>query len=127
LSRRYELLGLKDVDIGFAGRAVSDAVRQALASLHAGDALMVVVEGGRWLFKTTAGQIVGRSSRGYPSPAGQIVLARVASIGVWRREDCEDEWKDSAVVDRWEVVLPEVVLDPGTEAGYASRPATQRA
>ena len=127
LDRRYELLGVKDVDLGFAARSRSDAVREALAKLHAGDALTVVAEAGRWLFKTAAGKIVGRSARAYTLPAGRIVCARVAAIGVWRREDGDDGWRDRAVVDRWEFVLPEVVLEPEAGAHQVSSPAVQRA
>lgn len=127
LDRRYELLGLKDVDLGFAGRSRSDAVREALATLRAGDPLTVVAEAGRWLFRTAAGEIVGRSSSSYRPPAGRIVGARVAAIGVWRRADGNDGWRDRAVVDRWEFVLPEVVLEPQTGAGQILSPAVQRA
>jgi len=49
LSRRFEQLGLKDVDLGFAGRSRSDAVRVAIAKLRAGDALTVVPKGKHWL------------------------------------------------------------------------------
>ena len=127
LSRRYELFGLKDVDLGFAGRSRSDAVREALAGLHAGDPLVVVAAGDRWLFKTASGDMVGRSASRYRLPAGRIVGARVAGIGVWRREDDHEGWRDRAVVDRWEFVLPEVVLDPAADTGQALSPAVQRA
>jgi ATP-dependent DNA helicase RecQ len=127
LGRRYELFGLKDVDLGFAGRSRSDAARAALEGLRAGDDLTVVAQGGRWLFKTASGQTVGRNSSGCRLPAGRIVCARVAAIGVWRCEDHDEGWRDRAAVDRWEFVLPEVVLEPVTEAGHALSPAVQRA
>lgn len=127
MDRRYELLGLKDVDLGFAGRSRSDAVREALATLRAGDPLTVVAEAGRWLFRTAAGRTVGRSARSYTPATGRVVSARVAAIGVWRRADGNDGWRDRAVVDRWEFVLPEVVLEPQTGAGQLLSPAVQRA
>jgi ATP-dependent DNA helicase RecQ len=127
LDRRYELLGLKEVDLGFAGRSRSDTVRETLAKLGAGDPLTVVAAAGRWLFKTTAGNIVGRSARAYAPPAGRIIGARVAAIGVWRREDGDNGWQDRAVVDCWEFVLPEVELEPKTGAAQVLSPAVQRA
>jgi ATP-dependent DNA helicase RecQ len=127
LDRRYELLGLKDVDLGFAGRSRSDAVREALAKLRAGDPLTIVASAGRWLFKTAAGIVVGRSARAYTIPCGRIVGAHVAAIGVWRREDGDDGWQERAVVERWELVLPEVVLEPAMDTAQVLSPAVQRA
>ncbi|MDP2793726.1 MAG: RecQ family ATP-dependent DNA helicase [Sulfurisoma sp.] len=110
LDREYELLGPGEIDLGFAGRARSEAVRQASAALRVGDALRVSEEAGRWLFKTTTGQVVGRSAAGYKLPAGRMAAARVAGVGVWRREDADPEWRERMAVDQWEVVLPEVVI-----------------
>lgn len=114
LDRRYELLGPGDVDLGFAGRSRSTALHRALAALNVGDTLILAVEDGRWLFKTSAGQMVGRSAAGYPLPSGRAIAARVACIGIRRREDTDPEWRERMVVDQWEVVLPEVAIEPDT-------------
>jgi ATP-dependent DNA helicase RecQ len=114
LSRRFELLGLADVDMDFAGRDKDPAIRRALAQLRHGDELVLeaLSEQARWLVKTRIGQIVGRTATNYQLPAGRIVTARVAAIGVRRLQDVTAEWQPRMAVDAWEVVLPELVLEP---------------
>jgi ATP-dependent DNA helicase RecQ len=110
LRRRYELLGKRDIDLGFAGRD-SGAVRKALAGLYVGDELHIEVADDRWLFKTASGQTVGRAARGYQPPAGRLFAAKVASICIWRREDVGQDWREGMKVDCWEVVFPEIVIE----------------
>jgi ATP-dependent DNA helicase RecQ len=115
LSRRFELLGLGDVDMDFAGSAKDPAVRQALAALRNGDVLVVEPLPGqrRCAIRTTAGRMVGRTAEKYSLPAGRIVTARVASICVRRLQDVKaEEWRERMVVAEWEVVLPELVAEP---------------
>ena len=54
LSKRFELLGLGDVDMDFAGRSQVAAVRQAIAELKNGDKLVIEPLSGQsaWLLKT---------------------------------------------------------------------------
>lgn len=111
LNRRYELLGPRDIDLGFAGRDFG-AVREAVSGLSTGDELRIEIEAGRWIFKTAGGQTIGRAAGSYKPPAGRVIAARVASIGVWRREDADPEWRERMTADRWEVVVPEVVIEP---------------
>ncbi|MDI6748367.1 MAG: RecQ family ATP-dependent DNA helicase [Rhodocyclaceae bacterium] len=111
LRRRYELLGPRDIDLGFAGRDPG-AARKALAGLFVGDELRVEVMADRWVFKTTNGQVVGRASKGYMPPDGRLIAARVASICVWRREDVDPKWRERMRADHWETVFPEVIIEP---------------
>lgn len=110
LRRRYELLGPRDIDLGFAGRDCG-SVRKAVSGLNTGDELHVEVKAGRWFFQTATGQTVGRAAGSYKPPAGRVIAARVASIGVWRRKDADPEWHERMKTDHWEVVLPEVVIE----------------
>jgi ATP-dependent DNA helicase RecQ len=113
LRRRYQVLGPREIDLGFAGRGPGTvAVRQAVARLYVGDELRVEVGDGRWLFKTAGGQTVGRAAASYAPPAGRLIVAKVASICVWRREDAEPEWRERMHAECWEVVFPELVFEP---------------
>jgi len=111
LKRRYELLGPRDIDLGWAGRR-SEAARKVSPALYVGDELRVAVKDDRWVFKTKNGQAIGCASKTYAPPKGKLIAARVASICVWRREDQRAEWRASVNADHWEVVFPEVVLEP---------------
>ena len=114
LSRRFELLGLGDVDMDFAGRDNDPAIRRALAELRNGDELVLepLSEQARWAVLTRTGQIVGRTATNYQPPVGCIVTARVAAICVRRLRDVKAEWQSRMAVDGWEVVLPELVIEP---------------
>jgi ATP-dependent DNA helicase RecQ len=112
LNRLYLLLGLKDVDLSFAGRSRSDAPRWALAHLTVGDILRLEEESGRWVIKSADGQILGRTANSFHIPVGRIISAHIAAICQWRSQDVADEWRGHMAVERWEVVLPEVVIEP---------------
>jgi ATP-dependent DNA helicase RecQ len=114
LSRRFELLGLGDVDMDFAGRDKDSAVRRALAELRNGDELVLepLSQQARWAVQTRTGQIVGRTAINYQPPVGRIVSARVAAICARRMHDVTAAWQSRMAVDAWEVVLPELVIEP---------------
>ena len=114
LSRRFELLGLGDVDMDFAGREKDPGVRRVLAELRNGDELVVEPLSGqaRWAVQTRTGQIVGRTAINYQPPVGRIVSARVAAICARRLHDVTAAWQSRMAVDAWEVVLPELVIEP---------------
>jgi hypothetical protein len=61
---------------------------------------------------TRTGQIVGRTATNYQPPAGRIVTARVAAICVRQLQDVAADWQSRMAVDAWEVVLPELVIEP---------------
>lgn len=110
--RGFELLGLRDVDIDFAGRSQDAAVRQAIAELKNGDELVIESQSGQssLAIKNMKGQMVGRTANAYMLPGGKIVKARVSSICVRRLQDVKTEWQSSMVLPEWEVVLPELVV-----------------
>lgn len=114
LSLRFELLGLGDVDMDFAGRDKDPAIRRALAELRNGDELVLepLSEQARWAVLARTGRIVGRTATNYQLPVGRIVTARVAAVCVRRLRDVTAEWQSRMAVDAWEVVLPELVIEP---------------
>ena len=113
LSRRFELLGLRDVDMDFAGRDKDPAVRRALAELRIGEELVFepLSQQTRWAVRTRDGRIVGRTASTFQASSGKIVSARVAAICVRRSQDVDAAWQSRMAVDAWEVVLPELVIE----------------
>ena len=118
LQQQRVVLSLKDVDIGFVGRKPAHSrEHRAIAALRAGDALSLRVHGGAHELLTGDDTVVGRLARAYVIPQGMhCVTVRVAAIVVWTREWSQPEYAASLVVDRWEVVVPELLLAPSRAA-----------
>ncbi|MCC6472848.1 MAG: ATP-dependent helicase, partial [Burkholderiales bacterium] len=111
LARRYRLLTLADIDLGYAGRqARGHAVHHAIAGLAAGAALELRREAQHWVLHDARGRRVGRLSRSFSPPKGlSCIQARVAASVVRRREDAQAGYARLARCERWEVVVPELV------------------
>ena len=114
LQRRYLPLGLKDVDLSFAGRQAPEALaHRAIAALSAGDAITLRRMAERWHVCGLDGHVVGRLAKSFAPPAGmRFVSGQVKSVIVRRREDSEPAYQASLRSDQWEVVLPELVFEP---------------
>lgn len=117
LARRYQRLTLKEVNIGFAGRARSHRVHRAIAALTAGDAITCRQNEERWLLLDGNGEAVGQLAQAFRPPRGlHCTEARVAAIIIRRKEDDDSQYRDSILCDRWEVVVPELIFEPGPTA-----------
>ena len=115
LDRRYRTLGLKDIDIGYAGRRDRrHRVHGAIAALRPGDPLTVRESKDGWQLTSGANVVVGRLAKGYAVPPCTELGARVYAVATWSREASEPEFRPSYRCDEWEVVVPELVFD---EAG----------
>ncbi len=114
LARHYRRLTLRDVDLGFAGRYPAEhSVHRAIADIDINDPVRLCQRQGRWELVDDKGNVVGRLSRGYTSPAGMsCIAARVAAAVVRKRDDAEPEYRDRPRCERWEVVVPELVFEP---------------
>ena len=114
LLRLYRRPGLREVDLGYAGRlAASSEVHASIAALRPGDSLELRGVGDRWELVDRAGQTVGRLARAFEVPAGfSCISASVAAITVRRREDSDAAYLGSVRCEAWEVVLPELVFEP---------------
>ena len=106
--------GLKDVDLGFAGR--QDAgwpAHRAIAALSPGDPLRTRVSAGRWELRNAEGVVVGRLARSFAPPAGtRCRSASVLAVTGWSREASPPEYRDNLKCDSWEVIMPELVFEP---------------
>jgi ATP-dependent DNA helicase RecQ len=106
-------LGLRDVDLGFAGRqAAGSPAHAVLEELATGDG--VVLESVRPGAHVLGRQAVpvGRLSNSCRLPAGRIIRASVGGL-VWRtREQTPPDYRGTVRVDGWWVLLPLVVIEP---------------
>ena len=108
---RHRRLGMKDVDLGFAGRRrVGDLLHRAIAELAPGDPLTLRrTNGGRWELFNRANTRVGCLAKSFAIPPGmRCHSATVLAIATWSRENSEPQYQNSVKCDSWEVVVPEV-------------------
>ena len=114
LSRRYRRLGLRDVVLSFAGyRRSSHPVHRAISALSPGDPLGVRSSSNRWELLDRNGTVVGRLAVGFEMPEGmRCAFATVHAVTTWDRDSSEPQYQDLLRCDAWEVVVPELVLEP---------------
>ncbi len=115
IENHYVRPGLRDVDLGFAGRRrAGDRIHQAIAALSPGDPLMVRVgKEGRWELLNGAGRVVGRLSKRFSPPRGKSCRsAEVLAMVGWSREASDPDFRERMRCDSWEVVVPELVFQP---------------
>ena len=115
LARLYRRLSLRDVFLSFAGyRPTGHAVHRTIASLSPGDQLQVRAGPNRWELLDLRGTVVGQLVSSFQAPDGmRCKFATVLAIVTWGREKSEPEYQESLRCDEWEVVVPELVFEPG--------------
>lgn len=115
LSRRYRRLGLGDVFLSFAGyQGPEHAVHAAITGLSPGDLLEVRSGPARWELLDGDGTMVGQLAGGFEGISGmRCAFARVLAVIEWDRERSEPEYRQGFRSDSWEVVVPELVFEPG--------------
>ena len=108
-------LSLRDVFLSFAGyRQPNHPVHGAIVALSAGDRLDVRAGSVRWELLDRNGTIVGQLSSSFEAPEGmRCAFASVLAVATWDRERSGPEYQDGLQCDKWEVVVPELVFDPG--------------
>ncbi|MYE11283.1 MAG: RecQ family ATP-dependent DNA helicase [Gammaproteobacteria bacterium] len=111
--RRFETLSLADVNLSFAGRKPpANPIHADVGRLAPGDALVVRRDRAPWELATVGGRTVGRLAEDY-RPTGVLHSARVHAIVTWGRQDSEPQFRGGLRCERWEVVVPEFVFEPG--------------
>ncbi len=113
LRRSVRTLTLAEVDLDFAGRHAPDhPIHRAIAELRCGDPLEAVREVDRIVVQDRSGRTVGRLASKFEVPVDQRIRASVAAIVVRTRRDCRPEFERSIRAERWELVVPEITIDP---------------
>ena len=116
LEYRYVRPRLKEIDLGFAGRhSAHNPIHRAIAALSPGDTLEArVAENGRWELLNRDGRTVGRLAERFKPPSGmRCRSAEVLAVLRWRRDASKPRYRASQKCETWEVVVPELVFEPG--------------
>jgi ATP-dependent DNA helicase RecQ len=119
LDRQYVYLGLRDVDIGYAGRTASPKVHDAIRALRVGDPLRL-----RNRELVGAGNVVvGRLAQRCELPSGEVVSVTVTAIVPRSKAQVPDAaYRRLCRVDEWEIVLALVCVAPnGNQAAPVAR------
>ena len=114
-SRVYAHLSLRDVFLSYLGyRGAGDPIHQTVAALHPGNRLDVQVRhDGRLALLNESGVVIGRIAASWKVPDGMVVkYATVMAVVVWEKSNSEPEYQRRLKCDRWEVVVPTLVLEP---------------
>ena len=116
LARRYQRLSLRDVFLSFAGyRQPHHPVHRAIAALSPGDPLQIRCGEHRWELLDRAGTVVGQLAGSFEVPDNmRCAVAKVLAIANWGRESSDPQYQDRLRCDEWEVVVPEIVFEPGS-------------
>ena len=121
LQYRHVQPGVRDVDLGFAGRHdTRHPTHRAIASLSPGDALETrVVNGGRWELLDPTGTVVGRLAASFKPPPGMHCRsAQVLAVVRWTREASQPKYHDALKCDSWEVIVPELTFESAVSASH---------
>ncbi len=115
LEFRHVRVGLRDVDLGFAGRqGPCHPIHRSIAALSPGDPLQArTADRGEWILRDQGGMVVGRLAKRFEPPAGmRCGSARVLAVVGWGRDASEPQYRDTVKCDSWEVVVPELSFQP---------------
>ena len=112
--RRYQLLGLGDLHLSFAGRRPADApIHRRLAALRPGSAVRPrSVKDGVWLVDEAGGVVAALSreaARGWAQRLAGVESIRVLALVERRAEDSEEAFRSRYRCERWEVPVVEAV------------------
>ena len=115
LARRYAVLGMKDVDLGFAGRkSQENAIHKHLADLQIGGTLRMEQQGeGMWLLDSRDHRVAKLSKAAcseWQERIPQVQSLKVLAMVQWRRDDSGEEFNRMYHCDRWEIPLAEVTF-----------------
>jgi ATP-dependent DNA helicase RecQ len=125
LNRRYETLGMADLDLGFAGSHFHrHPIHAALEQLEPGSRLRLEVRSGQIVLTDLLGRVVGRLSQvacaKWQDRLDTVLEARVVAMLRRTRTDHQPDYRDRSRCDHWEVPLVELV----TAANEIEHPVT---
>ena len=115
LYQKYLRLSLRDVQLSFAGRGrPNDPIHKAIARLAPGDPLKVRTDKSPWELATMDGATVGRLAQSFEAPDSVSEASAVTlAIATWDKTKSDGQYQRWLKSDRWEVVIPEIVITPG--------------
>ncbi|MGR9014270.1 MAG: UvrD-helicase domain-containing protein, partial [Gammaproteobacteria bacterium] len=115
LTKQYAILGMKDVDLSYAGSfAVSHPIHQHLARLNTGSRLSMEHNNGKVVLKDEGiiiAQLSARAARHWSVKIAAVESVTVLAIIKRYRDDSEESYQSRCKVEQWEMPLVEVVFD----------------
>ena len=109
----YRRLSLEHVFLSYTGyKTPNHPLHKAIAALKPGDKL-TVRKGNRWELLDNESRVVGQLAASYQVPDGmRVETATVFGIIIWEKESSEPQYRHDLRSERWEVVIPELILEP---------------
>jgi len=115
LTKQYAILGMKDVDLSYAGSFdASQPIHQHLARLNTGSRLSMENNNGKVVLKDQDRVVAVLSKQGvqfWTSKINAIESVTVLAMVRRYREDSEEGYQARCKVEQWELPLVEVVFD----------------
>ena len=114
LYRLHKRAALSEVDLRFAGRfQAGNKVHRSIKRLQPGDLLELRPQDGKWELFDRTGGLVGRMARAFELRSDMRCLeTSVAAVITRTEDDSLPEYRDRNRSPKWEVVIPEFVLEP---------------
>lgn len=116
IARQYIAPALKEIDIGYAGRFVSDdPIHKRIALLDVDTPLELKENDGSWYLLDMQGERVGKMSGKFENtipPGMHCVEARVKAILVQKKYEADLTKYKEPKCEQWELVVPELVYWP---------------
>ncbi len=111
--RAYLMPDMSQVFIDWAGRLrAGDVSHQAIAQARTGDPVTLNQQNGRWWVTDRQGRRLIGMKGGWGVPAGRrIVSAAIGAIVARHAHESGEDHRAKLQQERWEVVLPEIILE----------------
>jgi ATP-dependent DNA helicase RecQ len=114
LARRYAVLGMRDINLGFAGlRSPGDPVHRHLSDLQVGDAIRIERQGESVFLLDKHNFCIGKLSKTAGSEWGKklsgISAIKILAMLQWRPNDGGEGFTQMYRCESWEVPMAEVV------------------
>jgi ATP-dependent DNA helicase RecQ len=129
LYRLHKRAKLSEVDLSFAGRfAVENKVHRSIERLQPGDPLELRQKDEKWELFDGKGELVGRMARAFDLPPDRSCRETSVAAVIKRVEaDSLPDYQQYIRTPKWEVVVPQFVLEPEGPGKTTERPADWRA
>lgn len=114
IGRQYRCPGPEGVNLGYAARRpADDTIHQRIARLEAGSPLQLQEANDGWFLLDGCGERVGKMAGAFsPPPRMRCIDARVHAVMTRCKDDVDLSRFAPPKVERWEVILPELVFAP---------------
>ena len=123
LYRLHKRAELSEVDLGFAGRfPVGNKMHRSIERLQPGDPLELRQQDGKWELFDRTGGLVGCMARAFELRSEMRCRETIVAAVIARGEDDSlPEYRGRVRSPKWEVVIPQFVLEPNETGTSATR------